>query len=76
MNKAVETRLNKSRPGGWIPRDGAHIERWIRRIKHYVTSSRGRWCPPSPSCGTWSMPTLRCMPRLTPCSRKPGATST
>ena len=32
MNKAVETRLNKSRPGGWIPQDGAHVERWIRRI--------------------------------------------
>ena len=38
MNKAVETRLNKSRPGGWMPQDSARIERWIRRIKHYVAN--------------------------------------
>ncbi|WP_287146694.1 phosphatidylserine decarboxylase family protein [Aeromonas sp.] len=38
MNKAVETRLNKSRPGGWMPQDSARIERWIRRIKYYVAN--------------------------------------
>ncbi len=46
MNKAVETRLNKSRPGGWIPQDGAHVERWIRRIKHYVNQQPRALVPP------------------------------
>ncbi len=46
MNKAVETRLNKSRPGGWIPQDGAHVERWIRRIKHYVNQQPRAQVPP------------------------------
>ncbi|MGY3887933.1 phosphatidylserine decarboxylase family protein [Aeromonas aquatica] len=36
MNKAVETRLNKSRPGGWVPQDQAHIRRWIARLQKYV----------------------------------------
>lgn len=37
MNKAVETRMNRARPGGWVPQDQAHIRRWIARLKHYVT---------------------------------------
>ncbi|MFM5510524.1 phosphatidylserine decarboxylase family protein [Aeromonas rivipollensis] len=36
MNKAVETRLNKSRPGGWVPQDQAHITRWFKRLQLYV----------------------------------------
>ncbi|MGL5071941.1 MAG: phosphatidylserine decarboxylase family protein, partial [Aeromonas salmonicida] len=46
MNEAVETRLNKSRPGGWVPRDSAHIARWIRRMKHYVANQPGELVPP------------------------------
>lgn len=46
MNKAVETRLNKSRPGGWVPQDCAHIARWIRRIRHYVANQPTALVPP------------------------------
>jgi len=31
------TKLVKARPGGWISRDHAHVNRWIRRLEKYVT---------------------------------------
>lgn len=30
------TKLVKARPGGWLPHDHAHVDRWIRRLKKYV----------------------------------------
>lgn len=29
-------KLVKARPGGWLPHDQAHVDRWIRRLKKYV----------------------------------------
>ncbi|WP_310597159.1 phosphatidylserine decarboxylase family protein [Aeromonas aquatica] len=46
MNKAVETRLNKSRPGGWVPQDQAHIRRWIARLQKYVAQQPRPLVPP------------------------------
>ena len=46
MNKAVETRMNRARPGGWVPQDQAHIRRWIARLKHYVTQQSGPLAAP------------------------------
>jgi phosphatidylserine decarboxylase len=36
METPEGTKLVKARPGGWLSRDYAHIDRWIRRLKKYV----------------------------------------
>jgi phosphatidylserine decarboxylase len=36
METPAGTKLVKARPGGWLPQDHAHIDRWIRRLKKYV----------------------------------------
>ena len=36
METPEGTRLVKARPGGWLPQDPAHIDRWIRRLKKFV----------------------------------------
>jgi len=36
METPAETKLVKARPGGWLPQDYTHIDRWIRRLKKYV----------------------------------------
>lgn len=46
MNKAVETRLNRSRPGGWVPQDQVHIQRWIVRLQKFVARQPRPLVPP------------------------------
>lgn len=46
MNKAVETRLNKSRPGGWVPQDQVHIQLWIARLQKFVARQPRPLVPP------------------------------
>ena len=36
METPERGKLVKARPGGWLPQDYAHIDRWIRRLKKYV----------------------------------------
>lgn len=36
METPEGTRLVKAHPGGWLPQDHVHIDRWIRRLKKYV----------------------------------------
>jgi phosphatidylserine decarboxylase len=36
METPEGTKLVKARPGGWLPQDPAHIDRWIRRLKKFV----------------------------------------
>jgi phosphatidylserine decarboxylase len=36
METPEGTKLVKAHPGGWLPRDPAHIDRWIRRLKKFV----------------------------------------
>lgn len=36
METPEGTKLVKARPGGWLPQDHAHIDRWIHRLKKYV----------------------------------------
>jgi phosphatidylserine decarboxylase len=38
METPEGTRLTKARPGGWLPQDPAHIDRWIRRLKKFVAN--------------------------------------
>ncbi len=33
MNKAVDTRPPHAHAGGWVPRDQAHVARWVQRLR-------------------------------------------
>ncbi|MDX7709203.1 phosphatidylserine decarboxylase family protein [Aeromonas caviae] len=37
MNKAVDTRHPHAHAGGWVPRDQAHVARWVQRLRQAVT---------------------------------------
>ncbi len=37
MNKAVDTRPPHAHAGGWVPRDQAHVARWVQRLRQAVT---------------------------------------
>ncbi len=37
MNKAVDTRPPYAHAGGWVPRDQAHVARWVQRLRQAVT---------------------------------------
>ncbi len=37
MNKAVDTRHNHAHAGGWVPRDQAHVARWVQRLRQAGT---------------------------------------
>ncbi|MER0457599.1 phosphatidylserine decarboxylase family protein [Aeromonas caviae] len=36
MNKAVDTRHPHAHAGGWVPRDQAHVARWVQRLRQAV----------------------------------------
>ncbi|MCY9811592.1 phosphatidylserine decarboxylase family protein [Aeromonas caviae] len=37
MNKAVDMRHPHAHAGGWVPRDQAHVARWVQRLRQAVT---------------------------------------
>lgn len=36
MASADKNTIFKTRPGGWLPREEAHVHRWVRRLQKYV----------------------------------------
>lgn len=46
MVNSAEHKLVKGRPGGWLPHDHAHVNRWIRRLKKYVADHPCELVPP------------------------------
>jgi phosphatidylserine decarboxylase len=46
METPEETKLVKARPGGWIPHDHVHIQRWIQRLESYVADHPRDLVPP------------------------------
>ena len=46
MNSPDETKLIKGRPGGWLPQEYTHIDRWISRLQKYVTDQPRELAPP------------------------------
>ena len=46
MAKSDGLQLTRGRAGGWLPRDLAHVDRWVRRLEKYVADHPRELVPP------------------------------